>query len=189
MDEILNALKKSDIVLVLCSEESVHRPWVNFEAGGAWMANKRVIPLCHGDMEPGDLPQPLATLQAYSLGNPQDIQRLVSLLAESAGVKPPQFDADAFVQTLPPHTSAKPLGTPHQTIDQSDYVFDKRTGIRRHKVTHEAICSNCFMEGRISPLVEEPAGWTCQLKKCSRFYSNPDFDPPPMEPYDPRDWV
>jgi len=101
LDKILTELKKSHTVLVLCSEESVHRPWVNFEAGGAWMADKRVIPLCHGNMEPGKLPQPLATLQAYSLHDPKHIRQLVCLLAESAGIEPREFDADALVRNLP----------------------------------------------------------------------------------------
>jgi hypothetical protein len=47
LSKIEAALKESQAVLVLCSEESVRRPWVNFEAGGAWMAGKRVVPLCH----------------------------------------------------------------------------------------------------------------------------------------------
>ena len=67
LDKILDALEKSHTVLILCSEESVHRPWVNFEAGGAWMARKRVIPLCHSGMEPGKLPQPLIARGLFSV--------------------------------------------------------------------------------------------------------------------------
>ncbi|HSV98522.1 MAG TPA: toll/interleukin-1 receptor domain-containing protein [Sedimentisphaerales bacterium] len=171
LDKILTELKNSHTVLVLCSEESVRRPWVSFEAGGAWMADKRVIPLCHGNMEPGKLPQPLAALQAYSLHDPKHIRQLVCLLAESTGIEPREFDADALVRTLPvpaeDSTDAKSIASskasqshafqdasaaPENRIDQSDYEFDSRTGVHRHKVTRRAVCTNCLLEGRISPL-------------------------------------
>ena len=119
LEKILAALKESPTVLVLCSEESVRRPWVNFEAGGAWMAGKRVVPLCHGGMEPGKLPQPLATLQAYSLYDPEDLCRLIVLLAKTAGTEPPQYDVDSLVRTLPPtvgdSTGVGSLQTPRTT--------------------------------------------------------------------------
>lgn len=200
LDKILTELKNSHTVLVLCSEESVRRPWVNFEAGGAWMADKRAIPLCHGNMEPGKLPQPLATLQAYSLHDPKHVRQLVCLLAESAGIEPREFDADGLVNSLPTavQDSTKPRSvasskprqshrhrdtpdTPDNRVDQSDYDFDKRTGIYRHKVTKKAVCTNCLLEGRLSPLSEAPEGWRCHFKNCSSFYPNPDCNPPEIE--------
>jgi hypothetical protein len=209
LDKILAALNESSTVLVLCSEKSVHRPWVNFEAGGAWMAGKRVVPLCHGSMNPGKLPQPLASLQAYSLYNRKDLRHLVSLLAESAGVESPQYDADALIRTLPPltqdSTNANSLpsskakrsrtrrntgGAPDQRVNLSDYEHDKRSGIYRHKMTREAVCKNCLLlHARVSPLSESPAGWRCDMKDCGKFYSNPDFNPPPDEPYDPMTYL
>ena len=67
LNKIEDALRESPVVLVLCSERSVLRPWVNFEAGGAWVAGKRVVPICHAGMEPSRLPEPLKSLQAYNL--------------------------------------------------------------------------------------------------------------------------
>ena len=67
LNKIEDALRESPVVLVLCSERSVLRPWVNFEAGGAWVAGKRVVPICHAGMEPLRLPEPLKSLQAYNL--------------------------------------------------------------------------------------------------------------------------
>jgi len=203
LDKIEAALKESHTVLVLCSDGSVRQPWVNFEAGGAWMAGKRVIPLCHGGMDPGKLPQPLAALQAYSLCDQRDLYQLVSLLAKSAGVEPPEFDAHALVHTLPapvresanapslgsggnkrPHAQRDITSARSQSVDRSEYEFDKRTGIYRHKVTREAVCTNCLLEGRVSPLSESPDGWRCHFNKCRRFYSNPDFQPPEVETVD-----
>ena len=92
LDKIESALKDASIVLVLCSNYSILRPWINFEAGGAWMANKRVIPICHGGMLPSNLPHPLASLQAYVLSSAKDFKDLVELLASAADLKSPEFD-------------------------------------------------------------------------------------------------
>ena len=80
LNKIEEALKKSAVVLVLCSEKSVLRPWINFEAGGAWIAGKRVVPICHEGMIPSHLPEPLKSLQAYNLRSAQDYLDLVELL-------------------------------------------------------------------------------------------------------------
>lgn len=100
LDQIEAALSNASIVLVICSQDSVHRPWVNFEAGGAWMAKKRVVPLCCGDLRPSDLPQPLASRQAYSISEPDDLKDLVALIAREAGLNPPDFVASDLVRTL-----------------------------------------------------------------------------------------
>ena len=46
LDEVSHALEDAQIEIVLCSKESVLRPWVNFEAGAGWIRNIRVIPIC-----------------------------------------------------------------------------------------------------------------------------------------------
>lgn len=46
LNKIEEGLRDARVVLVLCSARSVLRPWVNFEAGGAWIAGKRVVPIC-----------------------------------------------------------------------------------------------------------------------------------------------
>jgi nucleoside phosphorylase len=88
-----------------------------------------------------------------------------------------------------PHTGVNTRFAPAQQVDRSDYVFDKRTGIYRHIVTREAVCTNCLLQGRVSPLSESPGGWRCHFRDCGSFYSNPDFNPPPVEPYDPRNYL
>lgn len=59
LESITVALKKCSIEIVLCSPQSVQRPWINFEAGAAWIRDIPVIPLCHSGMEPSKLPVPL----------------------------------------------------------------------------------------------------------------------------------
>jgi hypothetical protein len=37
LQSIEQALRDSAMLLVLCSPDSIRRPWINFEAGAAWM--------------------------------------------------------------------------------------------------------------------------------------------------------
>src|SRR5262245_419366 len=67
LKSIRDALQKSDLMLILCSPSSIHRPWVNFEAGAAWMRNIPLIPLCHAGLTLRDLPAPLSFRQAVLL--------------------------------------------------------------------------------------------------------------------------
>jgi hypothetical protein len=63
LDQVDSALKAADVQMVLCSKASVGRPWVNFEAGAAWLRGIPVIPVCHSGLRLVDLPVPLNMLQ------------------------------------------------------------------------------------------------------------------------------
>ncbi len=43
------------------------RPWVNFEAGAAWLADKKLIPVCYGNLSKDALPHPYSATQAVNL--------------------------------------------------------------------------------------------------------------------------
>jgi 8-oxo-dGTP pyrophosphatase MutT (NUDIX family) len=65
MKQIKKGLEACKVVIVLCSPESIRRPWVAFEAGAAWLSKgTRLILLCHSGMHPNDLPTPYSSLQA-----------------------------------------------------------------------------------------------------------------------------
>ena len=53
LEKITTALKEADVVLLMLSQRSLRRPWVNFEAGGAWLLSKTVIPCCYGNLSGG----------------------------------------------------------------------------------------------------------------------------------------
>lgn len=67
LDVIDISLQKSDLLLALCSEVSIARPWINFELGSAWIKKIPIIPICHTGMIKNKLPQPIAMLQAMDL--------------------------------------------------------------------------------------------------------------------------
>lgn len=123
---IEDGVKNATVVIVLCSARSIERPWINFEAGGAWFSGKRVIPLCHGSFFPSSLPEPLKSLQGLSISSPEDFHDLVALLASEAGLLTPTFDVHAIVGGAPniehhkeePLTTTKPTQPPQQSLDE-----------------------------------------------------------------------
>ena len=77
---IEKALHQCSVFVILCSPESIRRPWINFEAGAAWMQHVPLIPVCHAGLLPRDLKIPLSLKNGVSLSKIRVMQ--VSLLAE-----------------------------------------------------------------------------------------------------------
>jgi TIR domain len=91
LEIIKRELKESKVVLSILSNDSVKRPWINFEAGAAWI-DKILIPLCFGTLEKGAMPAPYNQLQALQLREPLDAHRLVKDLYWHLAVgKPPIY--------------------------------------------------------------------------------------------------
>jgi len=99
LKEIDKALRDSSLLIVLCSPESVRRPWVNFEAGAAWMREIPIIPVCHAGLTPRDLPMPLSTRQGLALGDPAGLRALYARIAKVLKCETPvsSFKAPAEV--------------------------------------------------------------------------------------------
>jgi hypothetical protein len=71
LDRIKDALARVTVVVLMLSRESVARPWVNFEAGAAWLQGTVIIPVCFKDLRPDDLPKPYSSFQAVDLMHSQ----------------------------------------------------------------------------------------------------------------------
>lgn len=69
LQKIKEALSAAEIVILMLSQRSVARPWVNFEAGAAWLANKTLIPVCYGNLSKDALPHPYSGIQALNLAS------------------------------------------------------------------------------------------------------------------------
>jgi TIR domain len=67
LQKIKEALSAAEIVILMLSQRSVARPWVNFEAGAAWLADKKVIPVCYGNLSKNALSHPYSAIQALNL--------------------------------------------------------------------------------------------------------------------------
>lgn len=101
-DWLLNvrqALEQARVVIVLCSEESLARPWVNFEMGAAWIRQEvRLIPVCHSGLVPERLPVQLNLLNALEAGRDGDLSQLYRVVAEQLGVAVPRADFAPIVE-------------------------------------------------------------------------------------------
>jgi len=69
LQRIRQELASAKVVVLLLSEQSISRPWVNFEAGAAWLTEKKLIPACIGRLQAHHLPKPYSNLQAVTLPN------------------------------------------------------------------------------------------------------------------------
>lgn len=184
--KIEDALKECSVLLVLCSKDSVKRPWINFEAGGAWMAGKRVVPVCHAGLFPSDIPEPLKSLQAYEISNPGHLQDLVTLLAKEAGLRTPSFDAKKLADSIPsveseveleliqiPTTEEKigtgwiiPLADPRDFTDTDRQIvnFKKRLRIPKEKIS-----------GAILPNAVDLRRWCSEVRNQGKLNSSTAF--------------
>ena len=100
LENITGALKECSVAIILCSKKSVLRPWINFEAGAAWIRDIPVIPLCHSGMDPSQLPIPLSLLQAAKISESQSLRHIIPVLADAINAKTPVIDFSEFVMRV-----------------------------------------------------------------------------------------
>ena len=79
-------LQDLQVMLVVVTPQNVNRPWIHFEAGAAWLLQKRVIPCLARGMTKSSLPSPLNHFQAVSLSVERDVQRLINAIARECTV-------------------------------------------------------------------------------------------------------
>lgn len=76
------AMSKSAACIVLCSANSVNRPWINFESGAAWIKRIPVIPVTYGGITKENLPIPLLFFQAENAKNPDFSKKLIESVSK-----------------------------------------------------------------------------------------------------------
>jgi hypothetical protein len=99
-DEVTNALDRCELQIIVCSPISISRPWINFEAGAAWIRGVPVIPLCHSGMEPSKLPVPYNLRQATNATTVADLEGIFRQLANTLGSSTPRVDFSEFVESV-----------------------------------------------------------------------------------------
>jgi hypothetical protein len=118
LDRLTESLQTCAAMVILCSEYSVKLPWINFEAGAAWVRGIPVIPICHTDIRPVSLPLPLNMLQGIEANRPEDLQKLYGRLASALGPT-----------TIAPDDNFEDFAT-------SIRVFEEEYGLLRHVTIH-----------------------------------------------------
>jgi TIR domain len=108
---IEKALRECSAFVILCSPESIRRPWINFEAGAAWMQNVPLIPVCHAGLLPRDLKIPLSLKHGVSLTDSNGLRRVYKRVAKIIECDMPERDFDALAtefKAIVPQDSSPP---------------------------------------------------------------------------------
>jgi len=88
------------VELVVCSHDSITKPWIKFEAGAGWVKGIPVVPICHTSLRPVDLPIPLNMLQGISASDPEGLKRLYAVLSKELGCAVPKQDFSEFIKNI-----------------------------------------------------------------------------------------
>jgi hypothetical protein len=89
MMRIFEELKTAKLLVSMLSPASVQRPWINFEAGAAWMGNTKVIPVCFDGLTIETLPKPYSSLQAVEINTNDGAHYLASSIAHHLSIASP----------------------------------------------------------------------------------------------------
>jgi hypothetical protein len=89
-DKMIEQLRDASAIIIVCSERSIDRPWVNFETGSGIIRNVPVIPLILSGLDISSIRIPFSLLQAKSASNEKDLVELINSLTAVLGVRPPK---------------------------------------------------------------------------------------------------
>jgi TIR domain len=93
LEEVKARLRDADFYIVLCSQHSVDRPWINIELGAALTRDKPVIPLCHTDLLASQLVRrPLSDYESFDAANPDGLRNLYEALRQALASRMPNVD-------------------------------------------------------------------------------------------------
>jgi hypothetical protein len=96
--EIIESLTATPVVLVLLSETSVERRWINFEAGVGIGAGSLVIPLVTEGFQKSKVGLPLSQLQVRALNDPKDVDGVLNDIANRTQRETSSVDTEAFAR-------------------------------------------------------------------------------------------
>ena len=86
LTQINNALNESIVFIVLCSQSSMPRPWINFEIGCAWTKQIPIIPICYNGMTKSSLPSTVSSFQGINLDRKESLEKLFKGIAKHLDV-------------------------------------------------------------------------------------------------------
>jgi len=84
-NSIEQSLSEAKALIVICSQNSVARPWINFETGAGWIKKIPVIPVCHSGITKSNLPIPLSFFQAVAITEDNFSLLFIESLAKHLG--------------------------------------------------------------------------------------------------------
>jgi hypothetical protein len=84
-ETIDRALRDSTLGLLLITENSIQRPWVNYELGALRAARKKTVPVCIGRVTKASLPSPFSHAHACDYDRRDDRLDLLRSIASTFG--------------------------------------------------------------------------------------------------------
>lgn len=128
--EIMKTLRKCKLGVILVTENSSERIWVNFEVGILLALNKPIIPLCAGGIDKTRLPSTFQTHQACRYENEGERLQMVDTIARILGIQliSKKASMSPIITVLPP------------TIGRTRY-FDQRKDEQLEKLIIQIIKS------------------------------------------------
>ena len=188
-ETIVNKIRSSDVVLVVCTNTSIFRPWVNFEAGGAMVKGATVIPVCWHGCTRESLPPPLGQLQALDLGDEKHIRQMMSTIGAKAGLNLNNVLPKSLLRKLPPRQKEFVDVSPRMILGIGSEV-DRRSRLAKdYRLARRRITINLASEYRIQIKGRGPATFTFsqqvifleqpqsqELRETLACKANSDFD-------------
>jgi TIR domain len=116
------AFEEIKALILLCSPDSIQKPWTSFEAGCAWLRKILIIPVCYSGLTAGQLPQPLAIFPGFELDQKDFGQKLFTTLAKELGVS--QLPAIQYRQMRQEVLDAIPLGGSSSSKEAGDLPLE-----------------------------------------------------------------
>ena len=103
-DRLAKELAEATVMLVLCSAQSVAKPWINFETGAGHIKGLPIIPICYSGMTVATLPKPLLFFQGLAADHDDFSSAVVRDLTQHLGFAQdplvPYKDMSAEVKTV-----------------------------------------------------------------------------------------
>ena len=100
LGEVTQALQRANIHLILCSQEAIGRPWIQFEAGAAHLRGIPIIPICHSGLTAAHLPVPLSESEAVQVSDPDDLKNLYQQIAAALQSDIPYIDFQGLAKEM-----------------------------------------------------------------------------------------
>ena len=117
----MSELKAAEIVILMLSKRSVKRAWVYFEAGGAWLTEKKLVPVCYGNLSRDGLTKPYSDLHALNLRRERYF--LTKSIAHHLGLPTPSFSESVAALAARP-SKDEPISTINQLLDKHMSIDD-----------------------------------------------------------------
>jgi len=133
LDVISENLAEADMLLVLCSSESIVRPWVNFETGAGWVKDIETIPICHSGLTMGDLPRPLNDFQGLVIEDKSFAVDLINTIGQKIGIKTiPRLNYEQFSDEL--LKAVKSVPKEETQTESNDVISDSNADLDENAI-------------------------------------------------------